>query len=374
MNLDLGHAVHYHDGQFPPSKLDFSRLLPELLQATDALARYDEALKTMHNSEIFLAPLRNQEAVVSSRMEGTISTMDEILQLDAEYAADDEQPTLEQRSDAVETILYARSLHTAQLQIQEGRPLTSSLLKSIHQQLLSFGRGATKSPGALKTEQNYIGDEASGTIHFVPIAPEKLETGMEALFKLIGDKSIPVLIRTALAHVEFEALHPFKDGNGRVGRVLITLMLWAEGAISAPHFYISRYFEDHKKEYVLKMRAVSADNKWEDWCSFFLDAVAQQAQYNLEITSNIRGLYEQMKERFATLLSSKYSLHALDYVFTYPVFRNSHFTKDSGIPSQTANRFTSLLLDEGLLQIVRPASGRRSSLLRFEPLMKLVRI
>lgn len=373
MELDTSKAVFYHDGEFPPKSLDYGRILPALIGATDALARYDQMLKGLHNSEIFLAPLRNQEAVISSRMEGTISTLDEILQLEAEY--DQEvPPASEYRSDVIETILYQRSLRTAQRQMEEGRPLSSSLVKSMHQQLLSFGRGAQKTPGAFKTEQNYIGEQGRREVSFVPIAPEKLEGGMETLFSEIGDKRSPILLRTALCHVEFEALHPFKDGNGRVGRMLITLMLWSEGAIRAPHFYISRYFEDHKREYISTMREVSARGAWDEWCIFFLNAVEQQAIHNLEVAEEVRSLYEQMKKRFSEILASKWSLAALDYVFSTPVFRNSRFTSNAGIPAQSAARFTRLLLQEGLLETVEEASGRRSAIYRFEPLMKLVRV
>jgi Fic family protein len=373
MNLDTSKAVFYHDGKFPPAALDYGRLLPALLGATDALARYDQMLESLHNNEIFLAPLRNQEAVLSSRMEGTISTMDEVMQLEAEYA-DRGETADERRSDGVETYLYQRALRTAQRQMEEGRPLSLSLIRSVHQQLLSFGRGAGKSPGAFKTEQNYIGERGSREVTYVPIAPEKLDTGMETLFSLIGDKARPILLRAALAHVEFEALHPFKDGNGRVGRMLITLMLWAEGAISAPHFYISRYFADRKADYVANMRAVSAEGAWDDWCIFFLTAVKEQAIHNLEVASRIRELYERMKPRFAEVLSSKWSVRTLDFVFTSPVFLNSRFTGHAGIPAPTAARFSRLLLEAGLLQTVQEAAGRQSAIYRFEPLMELVRV
>jgi Fic family protein len=318
--------------------------------------------------------MRGQEAVVSSRMEGTISTLDEILQLEAEFGDDDAGASLEFRSDAIETALYRRALNTAQSRLEQGQSLTESLLKSIHRQLLSFGRGAGKAPGAYKREQNYIGERGSRKVSFVPIAPEHLAGGMEALFRLISNESMPVLLRTALAHAEFESLHPFEDGNGRVGRMLITLMLWQGRAIEAPHFYISRYFEDHKDEYLGRLRRVSSNGEWEEWCTFFLEAVEQQAAANLEAAKSIVEFYEKMKPRFAELLSSKYAIAALDYLFKNPVFSNSRFTRTANIPSQTAARFTRVLLQEGLLQVVREAAGRRSAMYRFEPLMKLVRV
>lgn len=374
MKLDTSQAVHYHLGQFPPRKLDYEHLLPALLAATAALARYDQMLRGMHNSELFLAPLRGQEAVISSRMEGTISTLDEILQLEAEFGDDNAGAAAEFRFDVMETALYRRALNTAQAQIEQGRPLSESLLKSVHHQLLSFGRGASKSPGAYKRDQNYIGERGSRRVSFVPIAPEHLAGGMEALFRLVDNETMPVLLRTALAHAEFEALHPFEDGNGRVGRMLITLMLWKGGAIGEPHFYISRYFEDHKDEYIDRLRRVSSDQDWDGWCQFFLVAVEQQAIRNLEIAQTIRAFYEEMKPRFAGLLASKFAVAALDYLFTTPVFSNSRFTRESGIPPQTAARFTRVLLQEGLLQPVREASGRRSAIYRFEPLMQRVRV
>lgn len=377
MDIDTTQAVFYHDGQFPPAALDYGRIMPSLLAATDALARYDQMLKGMHNSEIFLAPLRSQEAVISSRMEGTISTLDEILRLEAEYG--DEVPVdspdhAGPRSEVIETALYQRALRTAQQQMADGHPLSASLLKSIHQQLLSFGRGARKNPGNFKHEQNYIGDRGSREISYVPIEPEKLDSGIEALFTLMENQQQPILLRAALSHVEFEALHPFEDGNGRVGRMLITLMLWKGGAIAAPHFYISRYFEDHKRDYIANLRQVSSDGAWDEWCIFFLTAVEKQAIHNLETAEQIRSLYEEMKSQMAELLASKWSVTALDYLFTNPVFFNSRFTQESGIPPQTASRFSRVLLDAGLLQVVAEASGRRAAILRFEPLMELVRV
>lgn len=370
--LDFSQAVAYHSGGFPPSHLNYGDMIDPLLKGTDALARYDQMLKGMHNSEILLAPLRNQEAVISSRMEGTISTMDEILQYQAEYP--EEATPSEVRSEVIETMLYRRALNTAQRQIEQGYPLSASLIKSMHRQLLSFGRGAAKSPGEFKREQNYVGDRDSRVIRFIPISPEQLPGGMEALFAFISASDHPVLVRTALAHLEFEALHPFQDGNGRVGRMLVTLMLWRSGMISAPHFYISRFFEDNKDEYIHLMREVSRRGAWADWCRFFLRAVEQQAMDNLRVAESIRSLYEEMKHQFAARLSSKWSVRALDFVFANPIFRNSSFTGKSGIPFATAARFTRVLLADGLLQTIRPASGRRPATFRFEPLMERVRV
>ncbi|MEM7759563.1 MAG: Fic/DOC family N-terminal domain-containing protein [Cyanobacteria bacterium P01_A01_bin.40] len=373
MTLKLDNAVDYHYDKFPPNNLDYGKVVEQLVKATDAVARYDQMLKSMYNSEILLAPLRNQEAVISSRMEGTVSTMDEILKYEADH--DDELETASNvRLEVIETVLYQRALKAAQRAMAEGYPLSQSLIKSIHQKLLSFGRGASKSPGKFKIEQNYLVDAIKRNILFIPINPEKLQDGLDVLFQYIEHSNHPILIKTALTHVEFEALHPFQDGNGRIGRMLITLMLWSSKTICEPHFYISGYLEENKNQYTNAMRNVSENNDWESWCIFFLQAIEQQAIKNLAIAENIRELYEEMKNIFSDILSSKWNLNALDFVFTNPVFRNNKFTANSGIPTATAARFTRLLLENNLLTTVEEASGRRPALYSFEPLMTLVRV
>lgn len=373
MGFDLSSAVNYHYGQFPPSNIDLSKVLQSLTQATDALARYDQMLQSMLNSEILLAPLKARDAVVSSRMEGTISTIDEVLQLEAEGDPTGIDAHRAARNETIEVALYSRALRQAQNALVDGHPLSEHLLRSTHQTLLAFGRGASKKPGAYKTTQNYIGERGRKTVDFIPISPENLAGGMQNLIAFIdNDEPIP-LLRTALAHVEFEALHPFEDGNGRVGRMLITLMLWHLGLISEPHFYVSGYFEEHKDEYIARMRAVSSDGDWTSWCVFFLQALKSQAVENLQTATSIQALYDNMREVFRKCLKSQWSNHALDFFFTNPYFLNSNFTSNSGIPTPTANRFTRKLVDNGLLNTIFPSSGSRPAMYSFEPLLRLVR-
>jgi len=371
--FDLSGAVKYHYGKFPPRIENYGKLIKPISGAAAALARYDQMLKGMHNSDILLAPLRSQEAVISSRMEGTVSTLDEVLRLEAEQEEEGEAAQRNARSEAVEVYLYGRAMKMAQASIKEGHPISNWLIRSSHKMLLGFGRGAHLSPGEFKTEQNYLADKIKRKILFVPVSPEFLTDGIERLLTFINDDDWEILIRTALAHLEFEALHPFKDGNGRIGRMIIPLMLWKAGAISEPHFYISEYFERNKDEYIDKMREVSASDAWEDWILFFLSALEDQAKQNLEKAEQIKALYNEMKQKFVETLSSKWAITALDFVFTRPVFRNSVFTGKSGIPGPTAHKFTRTLSDAGFLRTVAPASGRRPALYAFEPLLALVR-
>jgi Fic family protein len=370
--LNFTGAVDYHYTKFPPKTLDFSQIIDPITRATDAIARFDQMLKNMHNNELLLAPLRNQEAVISSRMEGTISTMDEIMKYEADL--ENENYSISARTEVIETLLYQRTLKLAQVSIDEGQPLSQWLIKALHQKLLSFGRGASLSPGEYKKEQNYLVDKTKRNVLFVPIKPELLQEGMDTLFNYINTGEHQILIKIALAHVEFEALHPFKDGNGRIGRMLITLMLWKFGVISAPHFYISAYLEEEKNNYIDVMRNVSANDDWTAWCVFFLNALENQAKRNLKISEEIQNLYQEMKQVFYEVLGSKWSGAVLDFMFTNPVFRNNKFTNSSGIPGPSASKFTRILLKKELLITVEEPSGRRPALYMFEPLMRLVRV
>ncbi|MDV7270833.1 Fic/DOC family N-terminal domain-containing protein [Thioclava sp. A2] len=371
-NYSFENAVEYHYGKFPPQSLDYSRLVRPLAEATEALARYDQMLQSLHNSEILLTSLRGQEAVVSSRMEGTISTLDEVLQIEAD-SDDDEVSSGKARSEAIEVFLYSSSLRRAQTALEEGQPISEFLIRQTHRHLLSFGRGAFKTPGVYKTEQNYIGDDRKKEVYFIPITPEQLAPAMQNLVEFMNGDTLLALLTTAISHIEFEALHPFNDGNGRIGRMLITLLLWKKGVISRPHFYISGYLEEEKAEYIERMRQVSLNNDWTGWAEFFLVALAEQARRNLDTAQRINALYEEMKPVFREALASQWATNAQDFIFTQPIFRNNKFTGKSGIPKQTAARFTRALLDRGLLLELAPSSGRRAALYAFEPLIALVR-
>ncbi len=371
-DFDSSRNIGYHYGAFPPKDLDYSGIVTPLTEAAAAVARYEQMLKGIHNTRLFLTPLERQEAISSSRMEGTISTLDELLMYEANLEEDETHPSA--RQDTLEVHAYRLAVSRAERMINDGAELSPDLLRACHKALLGFTRGREKSPGNFKTDQNYLVDMLSRKILFTPISPAHLEYGLDDLFSFIRDSDVHPLIKTAIAHVEFESLHPFNDGNGRIGRIFITLMLWKLGQISHPYFYISGYLEKRKNDYIDCMRAVSAKQDWTSWCIFFLEAVRGQAEMNLIKSEEIRELYEDMKEIFRVNLSSQWSINALDFIFANPVFRNNGFTSRSGIPKQTANRFTRVLLEAELLTTIRPPSGRRPGLYAFEPLLQIVRV
>jgi Fic family protein len=189
----------------------------------------------------------------------------------------------------------------------------------------------------------------------VPISPQALPMGMQSLVDFILNSNLNRLLKAAVAHVEFEALHPFKDGNGRIGRMIITLMLWTSGLIRQPHFYVSSFFERNRDDYIDMMRRVSANDEWTEWCAFFLDGLRDQAERNITVASKIFTLYEEMKLRFRDELKSEWSVEALDFMFANPSFQNSKFTSHDRIPGHVA------------------ASISRPAIYGFEPLIAIIR-
>ena len=371
---DATEAVAYHMGAFPPGDLDLARLIGPQTDAAMALVRYDAELRQLPRSEVLLAPLRARDAVVSSRMEGTISTLEEVLRLEAD--AEGLGLPAHVREADLEVALYARALKQAEAAMRDGYPLSDYLLRSAHRTLLFVGRGERNRPGEYKAEQNYVGDKRARRIDYIPVSPENLAAGLEGLFRFANarrdEDGILPLLRVALIHAEFEALHPFEDGNGRLGRLLIPLTLWKVGLLSAPHFFVSDFFEQNKDEYISRLRDVSARSQWTEWCVFFCTAILAQAEANLATIQRIKQHYDQMREQFRDLLRSRWSNDALDYIFANPIFRNSKFKTAAGIPPQTANAFTNRLVEAGLLRVLIPPAGRAPGLYAFQSLLDIV--
>ena len=371
---DASDAVEYHTEQFPPSKLDLEQLIGPQTDAAMALVQYDTELRQLPRSELLLAPLRARDAVISSRMEGTISTLEEVLRLEAD-ADEDGLPRAAREAD-LEVALYARALKQAEQALSDGYGFSNYVLQNAHRTLLYTGRGAKSRPGEYKIEQNYIGERKAKRIDYIPIQPEQLGQGLDRLFDFANktrseDQLLP-LLRVALLHAEFEALHPFEDGNGRLGRMLIPLSLWRQELLSAPHFFVSDFFETNKDEYIDRLRRVSAKGEWSQWCAFFCLAICSQAEANLKTIGEIKVHYEEMRERFRDILRSRWSTDALDYIFANPIFRNNRFKRNSGIPPQTANAFTNKLVDAGVLQILIPPAGSAPGMYVFPSLIEIV--
>jgi len=363
--------VLYHLGEFPPRELDWARLIPFIGPANAGLARYDGLLSAIPNAQVLLAPLTTQEAVLSSKIEGTHVTIGEVLEIEA--GAESEALTPAKRGDAEEVLNY-RSAMRACTSEMEHRPLSQQLLKAAHQLLMQGVRGKDKSPGQYRDAQNWIGPQGCSIdeARFVPIPQEHLQQGMDEWEGYLGQTEVPdVLVQLAILHVEFEAIHPFKDGNGRLGRMLIPLYLYQRKLLSSPDFYMSGYLEAKREDYQERLRAVSRDGDWTSWCEFFLRGVKEQAAQNERKARSILALYDRIKTQVAELTHSQYSIHAVDFLFQTPIFAATMFTAQAGIPKPTANRILTLLRDEGMLLTVVEGRGRRPGIFMFRELLNI---
>jgi Fic family protein len=363
--------VHYHVGQFPPPSLDWPQLIPLIGPANAALARYDGLLTAVPNAAVLLSPLTTQEAVLSSRIEGTQATMGEVLEYEAVGASDTLDPT--KREDIEEVLNYRKAMRQATDEMQR-LPLCNRLLKSLHETLLYGVRGHDKARGCFRTTQNYVGvpgrplEEA----RFIPIATEALEAGMARWERYLHEQTEDVLVQLAVVHAEFESLHPFLDGNGRIGRMLIPLYLYDRKLLQSPMFYLSEYLEANRQEYYDRLLAVSRDGDWTGWCRFFLQAIHRQAMANEAKARKILDLYQRKKDWIVDKTRSPQAIRALDFLFCTPIFKSSDFVDQSKIPVATARRILTLVSGEdGLLRTIREGSGRRPAVYGFTELLNI---
>jgi Fic family protein len=363
--------VRYHLGKFPPASIDWKVLIPLIGKANASLARYDGLLSAIPNASVLLSPLTTQEAVLSSKIEGTHVTMGEVLEIEA--GGEPTGITQPKRDDAEEILNYRHAMRAciAELEI---RPLSQHMLRQAHQLLMQGVRGKDKSPGKYREKQNWIGSKGC-TIEeagFIPVPPEHLRSGMDDWEQyMVSEKELDPLVQLAVVHVEFEALHPFEDGNGRLGRMLIPLFLFKKGLLGSPNFYMSGYLEAHRESYQEHLRAVSRDDAWTQWCSFFLRGIADQATENEQRARAILALYERVKTQVADLTHSQHAIRAVDFLFQQPIFAASDFTKSSEIPKPTAARILGLLREAQLLSTLRVGKGQRPGIHAFRELINI---
>lgn len=364
--------VRYHTGHFPPQNLDWQRLIPKIGPAHAAVAGYKGMLQGLPNADVILSPFTSLEAVLSNRIEGTQTTLTELLTFEAEGNLSDKS-TLE-KADIHEVLNYRLALHVA-IDNLKAIPLSQRLIRQTHEVLMQGVRGHNKAPGGYRrlSDTCWIGAPGSTieTALYVPCRPEHLNAAMDALECYIHDESPDLLVQLAILHAEFEAIHPFLDGNGRMGRLLVPLFMFAKGLVSSPNFYLSEYLERHREVYYERLLAVSRDDDWTGWCVFFLSGLTEQARANQQKIHDLRGLYGELKERIVEETPSLYSGRALDWIFNRPIFRSVDFVKSAGIPNSTARRLLNLFKAHGLLKELRQGRGRRSSTLAFPDLLNI---
>ena len=361
----------YTPDVLPLVDLDYRLLLPLVGQANAALARYDGLLQGIPNPAVMLSPLTTQEAVLSSKIEGTQATVDEVLQQEAGLIQEGEK-----YKDIQEISNYRQALYSAREYLKD-YPIRLGFVRELHRVLMSSVRGQDKTPGEFRLDQNWIGkhgctmDEAS----FVPPNPVRLPDFLQDWERYLDSNDVDFLLQTAVVHAQFELLHPFKDGNGRIGRILIPLFLYQKRALSQPMFYLSEYLENNRESYYFHLKAISAEGDWNGWIAFFLKAMVTQAAQNSTRVTAIQALYEEMKLSIQTATHSQYSVHVLDAIFSKPIFRSSDLSsqlfKEFGIHEKTTPGLLRQMKEAGILRELQASSGRRPATLCFPGLVNL---
>jgi Fic family protein len=358
----------YIPEKLPLSSINWEQHISNIAQANSHLARFDGILQTIPNPELLLAPIMTQEAVISSRIEGTQATLEDVLEFDAE-------PSEEIRNfhDVQEVNNYRKTLKYA-IEHLKRSPLTLNLIKEMHTILLDGVRENNKPRGEFRKTQNWIGRAgvAIEKATFVPPSPIDLLEHLSCFEKYIHFNDKERLVQLAIIHAQFELLHPFLDGNGRIGRILIPLFLYEKKIISHPSFYISGYFDLERDAYYEHLGNISKKHAWDNWIEFFLQAVIFQAKTQSALAKHMLALYDEMKIETARLTRSHFSIQLLDFIFAHPIFKSSSFIKITGIHKATTNRLLNSLVDGGVLIPVREKTGRAGQMYRFDRLLKLL--
>ena len=361
--------VHYRPGAFPPQDcLDWTQLLPLIGPASASVARYDGLLAAMPNPSNLLTLLSLRESVISSRIDGGRATLSEVLEFEAGQKID--SPAL--RRDIEQAINYHLALRRAEQLLTE-LPLCLGVIRAAHRVLLNGTQRTEQAPGELRCGPGKVGRPgvAVDRAAYVPIDAAELPDAVAKWERYIHETVPDRLIHLAILHAEFEALHPFSEGNGRLGRMLVPLFLWQQGLIRRPVFYISAYFEERRDLYHDGLLAIFRDGDWTTWCRYFLEALRVQAEDNLAKAQEIYELYDRTTRHFSVITRSPNTIDALTWLFGHPVLRSSDFTNAAGVPKRTAHRLLSALMEEGILHEIRAANGRRAALLGFPGLLDL---
>ncbi len=357
----------YNPEKNPIGKLLWEEMVSRIGMAQAAIARFDGLLHAMVNPELLLSPLTTQEAVLSSRIEGTQASLEDVLRQDVAPRKDPDR-----KDDIQEVQNYREAMRSAVGWLRKSG-LDLPVICRIHKMLLTGVRGEAKTPGKVRTTQNFIG-YCGDTIEkalFIPPSPEILQANLSDLTVFIATRYRDAIVQTALVHAQFELLHPFLDGNGRVGRILIPLLLHEKGLISAPTFYISEYFEEHRSTYYARLSATSEQGDWQGWVDFFLTAVIEQAELNTARAGTILKLYNAMKDEINAATRSQYALQTLDALFVAPYMSITEFVRISGIPRRSAERIFEALVGNKTLALIEQASGRRPGIYVFKKLIAI---
>ena len=352
----------------PLESLNWRPFIRLIGQANAELARYDGIIQGIVNPEILLSPLTTQEAVLSSRIEGTRTTLAEVLEFEASKGNGSKNV-----DDIQEVINYRRAMEVA-VEEMETRPISLNLLRRTHEVLLLGVRGQSSAPGEFRRIQNWIGKLGSTieTATYVPPDPSQIMPCLSNLEHYIHFDEEDRLVQLAIIHAQFEIIHPFLDGNGRLGRILIPLFLYEKKLLSRPLFYLSEYLESHRYYYCDHLLAITDGGDWDGWIRFFLNSIYEQARKNATRAQAILKLYDRMKSEITNYTRSPYAIQILDALFNRLIFSSTDFIERSGIPKRSGIRVLERMSQGNVIKPLQESRGRYAAVFEFTDLLSIV--
>ncbi len=348
----------------PPLVMD-NEMLVALSSADRALGRLDGATEVLPNPDLFIAMYVRRESVLSSQIEGTQASLTDVL----EYEADAARKGLP--VDVTEVVNHIDALSYGLRRLDE-LPVSLRLIREIHEHLMADVRGGQMSPGEFRTTQNWIGPPGSTLTNalFIPPPPYEMMGALDDLEKFLhAADHLPVLVKAGLVHAQFETIHPFLDGNGRIGRLLITFLLCQQGVLRRPLLYLSHYLKLHRSEYYSRLMAVRETGEWEGWLKFFLAGVASVANQATDTGREILHLRETHRQLLSSRIQTLNGPRLLDYLFERPIVNVSLVAKALTVSTPTANSLVNQFEEIGLL--TETSGRRRNRLFSYQPYLQL---
>ena len=337
----------------PDPPITWNEELRNLLSTADiALGRLDGIATILPNPDLFVAIYVRKEAVLSSQIEGTRASLIDIL---------DYETTGEMVKDVDEIVNYVRAMNYG-LERLRSLPLSLRLIREIHEELLEGVRGEHRTPGEFRTTQNWVGPPGStiNNAEFVPPPPHEMKTALGELEKFVHEQdNLPVLIKNALIHAQFETIHPFLDGNGRIGRLLITLILVHDHILERPLLYLSYYFKRNRGEYYERLNNIRNKGDWEGWLRFFLKGVCEVSEQAVKTAREIIRLQERDRSRLA---NNPNGLKLMDHLFINPLVTIKEVRRVTGVSDATAGRLVKKMIELGVLSEITGYTRNRKFL------------
>lgn len=335
----------------PNPPVDLAKIYPWIERATRTLAELNGMHKSIPNVSLFIYMYVRKEALLSSQIEGTQSSFSDLMLFEHH------QKPMVSLDDVEEVSNYVKAIKHGLDRLKGGFPLSLRLIREIHGILLSGTRGAKKLPGEFRRSQNWIGGTRPGNAIFVPPSVDKLNQCLSNLEKFLHNNNLPALVKAGLAHVQFETIHPFLDGNGRVGRLLIVLLLCNSGLLYEPILYLSLYLKQNRHIYYKLLQEVRMRGNWETWLEFFLEGIHKSAEQAISTTILISSLFEQDRIKIEKLGRARFSCERiLEYMKRLPQVTVTLLASELGMTPPTARSSLNLMAD---LHILKEKSGKK---------------